>query len=162
MSRATIRAAINSFFAPPAVSGLNTLYAAQPKRIPGTDFRAGQSAGTKSGVVGIVNIMSSREERIAIGGPTSGQKWVHYQCELQLFCHSIETHSENAMAFFDTVVDNIKAKLRSDRYLSDYPAVFEAGERQLLGVYGEPRVLSDGATEIWGAIRFEVSEVITT
>lgn len=162
MSRATIRAAVYSFFQPPAVSGLNTLYTSFPKRIPGSDFRAGQAVGTKSGCVGVINIMRSREERIAIGGATSGKKWVHYTVELQLFCHSVETHAETAMDFFDSVVDNVKTKLRSDRWLNDYPAVFEAGERELSGVYGEPRLLNDGSSEIWGAIRFEVSEVITS
>ena len=162
MSRATVRAAVVAFFQPPAVSGLNVVYTSFPKRVPGTDFRYGQPAGTKSGCVGVVNIMRSHEERIAIGGATSGKKWVHYTVELQLFCHSVETHAEAAMDFFDSVVDAVKAKLRSDRWLNDYPVIFEAGERDLEGVYGEPKVLNDGSSEIWGAVKFEVSEVLTT
>jgi hypothetical protein len=162
MSRATVRAAVTAFFQPPAVSGLNKCYSSFPKRIPGPDFRAGQAAGTKSGAVGVTNIVSETEERIAIGGATSGKKWVHYTVELQIFCHSIETHAEDAMDFFDDVIDGVKAHLRSDRWLSDYPVIFEAGERELVGVYGEPRVLNDGASEVWGAVRFEVSEVLTT
>jgi hypothetical protein len=133
-----------------------------PKRIPGGDFRKGQPAGTKSGAVGVVAIMREREQRIAMGGATSGKKWVHYTVEVQVYCHSIETHAETAMAFFDSVIDGVKARLRSDRWLNDYPIIFEAGERELSGVYGQPRVLADGASEIWGAIRFEVSEVLTT
>lgn len=162
MSRATVRSAVATFFAPPAVSGLNAIYTSFPKRIPGNDFRAGQAAGTKSGAVGVVHIISEREERIAIGGATSGKKWVHYTVELQVYCHSIETHAETAMAFFDSVIDGVKAHLRSDRWLNDYPVIFEAGERELSGYYGEPRVLNDGASEVWGAVRFEVSEVLTT
>lgn len=162
MSRATVRSAVQTFFAPPAVSGLNEVYTSFPKRIPGGDFRKGQASGTKSGAVGVVHIISEREERIAIGGPTSGKKWVHYTVELQVYCHSIETHAETAMAFFDSVIDGIKDHLRSDRWLNDYPVIFEAGERELAGYYGEPRVLNDGASEVWGAVRFEVSEVLTT
>lgn len=162
MSRATIRAAVATFFAPPAVTGLNTIYTTFPKRVPGNQFRYGQPAGTKSGSVGIVHIINEREERIAIGGPTSGKKWVHYTVELQVYCHSIETHAEAAMDFFDTVIDGVKARLRSDRWLNDYPVIFEAGERELSGYYGEPKVLADGASEVWGAVRFEVSEVLTT
>lgn len=162
MSRATIRAAVQSFFAPPAVSGLNNVYTSFPKRIPGTDFRLGQPAGTKSGAVGVVQIVGEREERIAIGGATSGKKWVHYTVEIDVFCHSIETHAETAMDFFDSVIDGVKAHLRSDRWLNDYPVIFEAGERSLIGLYGEPKVLADGASEIWGAVQFEVSEVLTT
>jgi hypothetical protein len=133
-----------------------------PKRIPGTDFRYGQAAGTKSGAVGLVQIVAENEERIAIGGATSGKKWVHYTVELQVYCHSIEMHAEDAMAFFDSVIDDVKATLRSDRWLNDYPVIFEAGERSLVGIYGEPKVLADGASEIWGAVQFEVSEVLTT
>lgn len=162
MSRATIRSAVASFFAPPAVAGLNAVYSSFPKRIPGSDFRAGQPSGTKSGAVGVVQIVSEREERIAIGGATSGKKWVHYTVELQVYCHSIETHAETAMGFFDSVIDEVKAHLRSDRWLNDYPIIFEAGERELSGYYGEPKVLNDGASEVWGAVRFEVSEVLTT
>lgn len=162
MSRATVRAAVQSFFAPPAVAGLNNVYTSFPKRIPGTDFRLGQPAGTKSGAVGVVQIVGEREERIAIGGATSGKKWVHYTVEIDVFCHSIETHAETAMDFFDTVIDGVKAHLRSDRWLNDYPVIFEAGERSLIGLYGEPKVLADGASEIWGAVQFEVSEVLTT
>jgi len=66
------------------------------------------------------------------------------------------------MTYFDSVIDNVKARLRSDRTLNDYPNIFEAGERELSGVYGEPVVLADGSTEIWGAVRFEVSEFLTT
>ena len=161
MSRAIVRAAVTAFFQPPAVSGLNTVYAAMPKRIPGSDFRSGQPTGTASGAVGIVQIVNSREERIAIGGATSGKKWVHYTVELQLFCHSVETHAETAMAFFDSVVDAAKDKLRSDRWLNDYPVIFEAGDREHMGIYGDPKVLNDGSSEIWGAIQFEVSEVLT-
>lgn len=162
MSRATIRSAVTAFFQPPAVTGLNKCYSSFPKRIPGPDFRYGQPSGTKSGAVGVTHIIDEREERIAIGGATSGKKWVHYTVELQVFCHSLETHAETAMDFFDSVIDGVKARLRSDRWLADYPIIFEAGERELVGVYGEPRVLNDGASEIWGSVRFEVSEVLTT
>ena len=162
MSRASVRAAVTTFFQPSAVAGLNKVYSSMPKRIPGTDFRQGQAAGTKSGAVGLVQIVAENEERIAIGGATSGKKWVHYTVELQVYCHSIEMHAEDAMAFFDSVIDDVKATLRSDRWLNDYPVIFEAGERSLVGIYGEPKVLADGASEIWGAVQFEVSEVLTT
>ena len=163
MSRETIRSAVATYFQPPAVLGLNKVFTAHPKRIEGQWFRYGQPAGTYSGAVGVVAIMSEEEERIGIGGAHSGKKWVHYEVQLEVFMHSIQRHAEDAMADFDILIDGIKAKLRADRYLDQAPnVVFEAGEKYLEGVYGEPRVLNDGSTEIWGAIRFEVSEVLTT
>jgi hypothetical protein len=160
MSRATVRAACAAYFTPGTVAGLNTIYTSFPKRIPGPAFRNGQPAGTKSGAAGVIHIDSETEERRAIGGAFNGKKWVHYTVELQVFCHSLELHSENAMDFFDSVIDNIKTKLRADRTLNDYPVIFEAGEEQLDGIYGEPVVLNDGATEIWGAVKFVVSEFL--
>jgi hypothetical protein len=163
MSRQTVRNAVATYFQPPAAGGLNKVFNAHPKRIEATWYGYGQPAGTQSGAVGVVAIMGETEDRIAIGGATSGKKWVHYEVQLEVFFHSVHRHSEDAMLAFDTVIDNIKAKLRADRYLNQSPTiVFEAGEKYLDGVYGEPRVLSDGSTEIWGAIRFEVSEVLTT
>lgn len=162
MSRQVVRAACAAYFTPGSIAGLNAVFTSHPKRIAGPDFRKGQPAGTKSGAVGVIYIDSETEERRGIGGATSGKKWVHYTVEMQVFSHSVEQHSENAMDFFDTVIDNIKAKLRADRTLNDYPVIFEAGEEQLDGIYGEPRVLNDGATEIWGAVRFVVSEFLTT
>ena len=162
MSRATVRAACAAYFTPGTVAGLNTVYPSFPKRIPGPAFRDGQPQGTKSGAVGVIFIAGEREERRSVGGATSGKKWVHYTVEIQVFSHSIELHSENAMDFFDSVIDNIKAKLRQDRTLNNYPVIFEAGEEQLDGVYGEPKTLNDGATEIWGTVRFVVSEFLTT
>lgn len=160
MSRATVRSAVLAYFAPPRVNGLNKVFSSMPKRIEGHWFRYGQSAGTPSGAVGIVHIAGESEERIAIGGETDGWKWVHYDVQLDLYQHSVHPLSEDAMTDFDTLVDAVKDALRADRRLSDYPVIFEAGEKYLLGEYGEPKVLGDGSTEVWGTVRFEVSEVI--
>lgn len=160
MSRATVRAAVAAFFAPPAVPGLNRVYTSMPKRVEGTNFRNMQPSGTYSGAVAIINIESESETRRSIGGEHSGWKRVSYTVALDIYTHSVHQLAEDAMADFDTVVDGVKAHLRSDRRLEDYPQIFEAGEIFLDGEYGEPRVLQDGSTEIWGTVRFEVSEFI--
>lgn len=161
MSRQTVRAAVVAYFSPPRVFGLNHVFPSMPKRIEGHWFRYGLPAGTPSGAVGIVHIIGESEDRIAIGGEHDGKKWVHYDVSLELYQHSVQRLSEDAMADFDVLVDNVKAALRADRRLDEWPVIFEAGEKYLLGEYGEPKVLGDGSTEIWGAVRFEVSEVIS-
>jgi hypothetical protein len=110
----------------------------------------------------VVGILSENEERIALGGEHSGKKWVHYSVELQVLLNSREQHSEDAMTVFDEVIDAVKERLRSNRRLDNFPVIFEAGEKSLDGEYGEPRLLEDGSTEIWGSVRFEVSEILTT
>lgn len=162
MSRSTVRNAVVKYFEPPTVPGLNKIYSAAPKRIEGPSFRFGQPPGTESGAVGVVHLVNEYEERIAIGGEHSGKKWVHYTVEIQVFLHSVHRLSEDAMTDFDAVIDGIKTALRADRRLNDWPVIFEAGEKALEGEYGEPRVQQDGSTEIWGAVRFEVSEILTT
>jgi hypothetical protein len=150
------------FFQPPAVPGLNKLYSSHPKRITGSDFHAGRPSGELTGAVAVVGILSENEERIALGGEHSGKKWVHYSVELQVLLNSREQHSEDAMTVFDEVIDAVKERLRSNRRLDNFPVIFEAGEKSLDGEYGEPRLLEDGSTEIWGSVRFEVSEILTT
>jgi hypothetical protein len=162
MSRTTVRATVASFLSPPNVAGLNKVFTAAPKRVEGTWFRYGQPAGTFSGGIAVVNIVAEREERIALGGEHGGKKWIHYEVSLDIFFHSVQRRSEDAMTDFDTLIDNIKTRIRADRRLGNDAVIFESGERYLDGEYGEPRVLQDGATEIWGSIRFEVSEVITS
>lgn len=163
MSRQTVRESVAAFFAPPAVQGLNKVFTARPKRGEGTWYRYGQPAGTPSGAFAVVFIESEYEQRIAIGGEHSGKKRVFYTVRLDVYCHSVERHSEDAMAFFDTVIDGIKDRLRSDRRLNNYPIIFEAGENELSGEYGDPVVSgTDGSTMMWGRVRFNVNEVLTT
>ena len=162
MSRATVRAALYAFLAPPNVSGINTLSTSTPKRIPGSDFRKGQIAGTKSGAVGVLHLDGENEMRIALGGATSGRKEITYSVTLEVYQHSIQTHAETAMDDFDAVIETVKARIRLDRQVGTAGVIFRAGETQLDGVYGRPKTLSDGATEIWGAVAFEAVEIITS
>lgn len=162
MSRTTVRKAVTEFFSPPAVPMLSAVYSSIPKRVPGPEFRKTLSAGTKSGAIAIVAIAGENERRIAIGGEHNGRKRVFYDVILEVKMHSVHTHSEDAMADFDILIDNIKEKLRSDRRLANDGVIFEAGEGYLTGEYADPEVMNDGSTIIWGVVRFEVSEVLNT
>jgi len=158
MSRSTVRAAVSSWFAPPNVAGLNTVYTAKPKIIPAVDFRRGQPAGTRTGVVGVVSITYEQEQRVALGGASSGWKMVAYSVEFQLYCHSVQPKAEDAQDDFDTTVDGIAARLRADRTLGG--AVWEAAEDLLEVEFGEPAVISGSATERWAAVRFIVIDMV--
>ena len=164
MSRATVRSAVAAWFSPPNVAGLNYVYSAWPKKIDGEKFRSG--SGQPSGAVGVVHINAESEQRIGMGGPFAGQfigrKIVTYDVSLNVRVHSVELRLEDAMAFYDQVFDAAKARIRSDQSLGQGIAViFQAGETTLTGEHGEPEVMSDGATAIWGRLNFTVEEVIT-
>ena len=162
MSRQTVRSGLVDFFQ--GIPGLNRVFPAPPKIITGDDFYANQPAGTMTGSTGSIMLTASRERRIAMGGPHSGKKLVTYDAELWIFAHSVEAKAEDAMAFFDTVVDATLDLIRSDRLagMAD-TTIYQVGEEKLQFEGSvQPVVTPDGAVEIWGVVRFDVSEVLTT
>lgn len=168
--RASVRAAVKTYFTPPAVSGLNTLYSAWPKRgVPWPDYIAGQPAGTQSGTVAVVHLARDDERRLAVGGSISGKKVIEYAVELQLMLRSTKAKAEDAVDDYDAVVDAVKARLRYDRSLgtgsargADDGDIWQAGEGDLWGEYFDPQITVDGATEIWGAVHFVCVQHITS
>ncbi|MHB8671095.1 MAG: hypothetical protein ACYDAD_11175 [Acidimicrobiales bacterium] len=121
MGRATVRAAIAAFFAPPAVPVLNTVYNAQPKLVNGQDFYAG-TTGANSGAVGWPFLTSQEEERIAVGGV----KEVIHDARLVVVFRSERGTAQAAMTDYDALVDACVARLRSDHTLGSQ--VFQSGE----------------------------------
>lgn len=165
MSRATIRDAIIDYFAPAGVSsitGVANIFRSWPRIVQPEQII---QAGAKAGAVAVVVLERDFEERVALGGATSGKKRITYQCRLDVKFRAVfdeDESGEKAMDAFDLVIDAIKAKLRTDRTLAAPSVVFQAGEEPLMeGEYGDP-VLDGETIEIWGGVRFIVSEWITS
>lgn len=165
MSRRTIRAALATYLTG-SVTGINTVYRGLPALIPGDAFFPAPGAGNQTGCVLCVNILSDTEARKALGGATSGKKRVDYVVDLQLFFRSVQPAAINsdpaleATDAFDDIIENLKAKIRADR-TANSANVWQWGEADLTGVYGEP-LSGDNGTEWWAAIRTEVTEWLTT
>jgi hypothetical protein len=165
ISRAEVRSALATFFSPPAVAGLNKVYRAEPKVIQGQDFFAGAATGVGTGAVGVVHIEKESESRRALGGATSGKKRIDYEVAMILRFRSDLTSGTAAMDAYDTMVENFKVKLRSDRTIGS-GVVFSAGEA---GEQGGPdiEIISDlpvkegQVVHIWTACRFKVVQWIT-
>lgn len=166
MSRATIRAALAAWLAPPNVAGINTVYRAMPRIIPGQAFFPAIAAGTGMGCVAMINIVAEAEARKAIGGANSGWKRVDYVVEIQLFFRSNKPAALNsdgaleAMDAFDAIVNALKVRIRADR-TANSSAVWQWGEAELSGRYGEMKETPQGL-EQWAAIRTAVTEWIAT
>jgi hypothetical protein len=66
------------------------------------------------------------------------------------------------MADFDTLVDAIKTRLRSDHNFGDTTGilVWQGAEPIINGTYGEPSTTNDGATETFAELQFDVTEMI--
>lgn len=172
MSRATVKTALAAWIAPPIVTGVNLVRTAFPTFIDGGSFIADPGLGT--GAVVVLHITADHEERVAMGGPASGYKRIHYDLDLHIFHLSYLTDSETqdaselADAAFDETVEALKVRLRADRTWGTganatsggfAPGIFQAGEEQLSGRYGIPGLVG-GALATWAVITTTVSEFI--
>jgi len=170
MGRAFVRRTVAAWFQPPNVAGLYTVYAAEPKNVPGTAYFTNAPAGTSSGAVAFPHIESQIEHRIAMGGPTSGWKMVPYDVALVVRFKSNQQRNEDAVDDWDTVLENIVERLRADRQLGtsgQSPSIFQAGEGDTFGA-GDIQVLTDLPKSLgkgqqvvaWAAVRFKAIEMV--
>jgi hypothetical protein len=157
--RTGVRATLASFLTTPQITTLNQVFTSFPKRI---NFQVNSTAGQLSRSAVVVFIQSENETRLAIGGATNGWKRVDYSIILQIFHHSLQKNAEDAMTDFDTLVDNIKTRLRSDHRFGDATGtlVWQGAEPVISATYGEPATVAEGATETYAELQFDVTEMI--
>ena len=157
--RTGVRATLATFLSTPPIATLNQVFTSFPKRI---NFQVGSTAGQLSRAAVVVFIQSENETRLAIGGATNGWKRVDYSIVLQVFHHSLQRNAEDAMTDFDTLVDNIKTRLRSDHRFGDSTGtlVWQGAEPIINATYGEPSTVAEGATETYAELQFDVTEMI--
>jgi hypothetical protein len=157
--RTGVRATLYTYLKNANISTLNQIFTSFPKRI---NYQVNSTAGQLSRSAVVIFIQNEREKRIAIGGATNGWKQVDFTVVLQIFHHSMQRDAEDAMADFDTLVDNIKATLRADHRFGDTTGnlVWQGAEPAIDTLYGEPVTSDNGATETFAEIRFDVTEMI--
>jgi len=157
--RTGVRATLYSFLSSPSITNLNQVFTSFPKRI---DFQVGATAGQMSRAAVVIFIASENERRIAIGGATNGWKRVDYTIIVQIYQHSLQRNAEDCMVDFDTLVDAIKTRLRSNHNFGDATGtlVWQGAEPEIRARYGEPVTSKEGATEIFAEIEFDATEMI--
>jgi len=157
--RANLRSTLYSYLVGAAIPTLNQVFTSFPKRI---NFQVNATAGQMSRAAAVIFIQSERETRLAIGGATNGWKRIDYTVVLQVFHHSMQNNAEDAMADFDTLVDNIKGTLRASHNFGDSSQVnvWQGAEPAIDCLYGEPVTSDNGATETFAEIRFDVTQMI--
>ena len=157
--RAGVRNTLANFLSNPPVELLNQVFTSFPKRI---NFQVNSQAGQLSRSAVVIFIQSETESRIAIGGAHNGWKRVDYSVILQVYQHSLQRESQDAMQDFDTLIDNIKTRLRSDHNFGDTSGVlvWQGAEPIINATYGEPATVSEGATETYAELQFDVTEMI--
>lgn len=160
MSRQQVRQAVGEWIADAGIPNLNQVMTSFPKRI---NFQANSTAGQLCRAAGVVFIASEDESRIAIGGANDGWKRVDYQVQFQIYTHNMHPYAQDAMDDFDQIVDAVKEKLRAGGHRlgkTDGDVIWQAAESSISVDYGEPLTNDGGATEIWAAINFTVTQMI--
>lgn len=160
VGRAQVRSALISFLAPPAISGINQVFATMPKRI---NFQVNALPSQINRCVAVIFIESESESRIANGGVNSGWKRVDYTVVVQLFHHSLARDAEDAMSDLDNTIDDLKELLRDGQHrLGDDSGVliWQAAEPAIDVTYGEPLSQNGTSIETWASVRFIVTQMI--
>jgi hypothetical protein len=159
VGRTQLRSTLATYLTTANISTLNQIFTSFPKRI---NYQVNAAAGQISRSALVIFIASERETRLAIGGATNGWKRVDFQIVLQLFHHSLQNNAEDAMADFDTLIDNIKNTLRASHNFGDTTQVnvWQGAEPVIDCIYGEPVTSDNGATETFAEIRFDVTQMI--
>ena len=159
VGRKEVRSTLANFIAPPNVDGINQVFTSFPKRI---NFEVNSLPSQRSRAAAVIFIESEHEDRLAIGGATSGIKKIDYSIAIQVFHHSLEQNSEDAMNDLDNLIDNLKDRLRSDHQFGDPSGVlvWQAAEPVIDVEYGEPMSQNGTSTETWATVRFDVTQMI--
>lgn len=168
MSRATVRAALETWLAPPNVAWVGSIFGSMPKIIPGPAFTAGLGSGSRSGSVMVIFIEDEHETRTALGGPHGGRKMVTYEVGIVIRFRSSQADSQVAVDDYDALIESLKERIRADRTLGTSGTanpLFQAGEgpgADLSITSDMPRIDKGGSTYVWGALKLTVAEEIVT
>ncbi len=157
--RTGVRDTLFKFLSNPQIPTLNQVLISFPKRI---NFQVNSQPGQLSRSAVVIFIQSENETRLAIGGAHNGWKRVDYSVILQIYHHSLQRNAQDAMLDFDTLVDNIKTRLRSDHNFGDESGtlVWQGAEPIISATYGEPATTEEGATETFAELQFDVTEMV--
>jgi hypothetical protein len=160
VGRTQVRSALATYLAPPTIPGINQVFTSFPKRI---NFQVNALPSQINRCACVIFIESEIESRIANGGVSNGWKRIDYSVVLQLFHHSLERNSEDAMADLDNIIDDLKEILRAgDHRLGDTNGIqiWQAAEPVIDVSYGEPLSQDGTSTETWASVRFTVTQMI--
>ena len=168
MTRVAVRSAIGAFLSPPNVAGLQTVYVQPPKVTAEQQFYVNEAFGTGTGAIAYLYLDESVEHRIALGGMRSGRKWRQYTAHLLVFLRSTKLLAQDVGDDNDALLDNLVARMESDRRFGAPTVIFQAGEGGESGGddirvrSGLPVVLKGQITQVMSTVTFEVVEILST
>lgn len=177
IGRVGVRSICASFFGGGSVSGLNSVFKGEPRRVPANAYLASGQVQAYSGAVGWPYIEAQHDKRIAwAGGPhPSGQnnKMVIYEVAFSIRFHSTRPKGEDALDDHDAIIDAFTILLRSDRTLgtaNNQPGsvLWQAGEGDsnmgddihVVTGPGPKQRKEGGPIIIWSMVRFLAVEIV--
>ena len=174
-TRDEVRTAIVNFFEGKigvigTIPAIAQIYGFPEKIMAESDMYQDFNPGFTEGAFMFIHLMNSHELRIALGGPTSGQKWIEYEAILSLVFRSTAQLSSDAGLANEAMVDAIVASIRSDREAGAAGTIFQWGEGGRTGgqdidvtsYYPQQLHASQGATQILTTIKVKVAQIIYT
>ncbi len=166
MTDNAVRAALRAFFQTPVIPGLTKIYLDQPTIIQGANWNVQTELGW--GAVGFIHLDTSRESRVTLGAAIGGSKQVNHTVGLVIqFQHLIPSafatgqEEDFWVGPFDSIIDGIKARIRSDPTAGNPSAIFQFGQDN-----GDIRVTRDlpqddeGRVIVFAVVEFDVTEIV--
>lgn len=137
MSRAGVRAAIQSYLADSSITSLGSVYAHPPKITPEGAFAPQDTPGWTSGAVIFIHLSDQHERRMTMGSqlgrPAAGIKFRFYKVSLVCVLRSTQADTELVGAANDAFVDSLVNAIESNRNAGAPGTVWQWGEGNTLG-----------------------------
>lgn len=170
MSRATVRAALVTFFNNTSIQGLGQVHSAPPYWADGSEWDLARPIGdgpAGAGAIGAIHLAEDVESRVSVPA-IQGWKAVTYKAALMVFyqwllpSNTLTPVDEAAWADpLDGILDGLVALIRSDPNLGDPTVIWQAGQsaNDVHVICDVPRRLP-GKVLSWNVIEFDVIEMV--
>ena len=168
MSRRTIREAIATYLEGSNITNLGKVYTQPPKLTPASDFYQGSDPGHGSGAVIYIHIPDQHESRIALGGPTNGNKLRPYTVGLVCVFRSTKPDVQEVGNDNDDFLDSLCTAIESNRNAGNAAVVWQWGEgEQLYGIdirvkAEMPRPIRQQTSQVFSVVEVTVLEWLNT
>ena len=101
----------------PNMTGVATLFMAEPSDDNQSDYFAGLPAGTRLGVKASLKTVQKLSRRTAFGGDHDGIRANNYQVTVSFYAVTASPHADAAHLDFDAVLDGVETLIYADRSL---------------------------------------------
>jgi hypothetical protein len=129
-NRQAVRLAITTFLVAhkSEVPHFGKVFGFPAKFTPEGEFYPDDAPGALRGCLFYLYFGDSQDERVALGGPTDGRKWVKYDLSIRCIFRSSQKKSEAAGEANEAMLDGLTGLIRSSRNADSPGTIFQWGE----------------------------------